>query len=335
MNTQVRRRLFLLALIGAVSPSVASGQTSVHYYRYELLTRAQESTYVGEVPSNVRGRHHAVETDAQGHVTRTVVIRDGQEVSQRVYSFVPDGKAASEYETFTGSEKTGRVRIQRNADGGRTREDDFTVNGALTGYTLYSYRADSVEATSYTSDGKKRAVNVSFYSPNDILTRAITYSNPDDQSFHVDSDFDDRTGLRKGSTQFEGGTLSNSGLFDYDDDGDLVRQDVFDAAGRWFAAAELADGLTTKRLYDSSKELRYRYDERRRVKETTLFYNDMLVCRFTYDRLPDGTAKRTLAFGPDGTLWAEYPDMEIVDVRQNGHPINGRPAIVNRAGNWY
>ena len=44
---------------------------------------------------------------------------------------------------------------------------------------------------------------------------------------------------------------------------------------------------------------------------------------------------RTLAFGPDGDLWAEYPDMEVVDVRQNGQPINGRPAIINKAGNWY
>ena len=335
MNTQWRRRLLLLALIGAISPSVADGQTSVRYYRYELLTRAQESTYVNEVPSDARGRHHAVETDAQGRVTRTVVLRGERKISERVYSFATDGKTPNEYETFTGSERTGRVRIQRNADGGRTREDSLTVTGALTGYTLYSYNGDSVEATSYSSDGKKQAVNVYFYSPKDILTRATTYSNPDDQSFHVESDFDDRTGVKKGSTQFEGGDLSSSGLFNYDDDGDLIRQDVFDPAGNWFAAAELADGLTTKRLYGSSKELRYSYDERRRVKETTLFYRDMFVCRFTYDRLPDGTAKRTLAFGPDGALWAEYPDMEIVDVRQNGHPINGRPAVINKAGDWY
>jgi hypothetical protein len=335
MNQQLRRRLLLLALIGALSPSIASGQTSLHYYRYELLTRAQDSTYVNEVPANARGRHHAVETDAQGRIVRDAVIRDGQKISERVYSFAANDKLASEYDTFTGSEKTGRVKIQRNAGGDRTREDYFTVSGVSTGYTLLSYGADSVEATSYTVEGKKRSVNVSFYSPKDILTRAITYSNPEDQSFHVDADFDDRTGLRKGSTQFEGGNLTNSGLFNYDDDGDLVRQDVFDPAGRWFAAAELVNGLTTKRLYDSSKELRYSYDERRRVKETTLFYNEMMVCRFTYERLPDGTAKRTLAYGPDGALWAEYPDMEVVDVRQNGHPINGRPAIINKTGNWY
>ena len=335
MKKQRRRRLLLLAFIASISPSVAGAQAGVHYYRYELFTRSQDSQYVSEVGAGVSGRHHAVETDAQGRITRTAVIRDGQKISERVYSFAPGGKAASEYDTFTGSEKTGRVTIQRNASGERTRENSFTVGGVATEYTVYSYRADSVEATSYTVEGKKRAVNVSFYSPKDILTRAMTYSNPDDRGFHVDSDFDDRTGLSKGSRQFEGGNLTSSGLFNYDDDGDLIRQDVYDAAGNWFAAAELVNGLTTKRLYDSSKELRYSYDERRRVKETTLFYNKMFVCRFTYDRLPDGAAKRTLAFGPDGALWAEYPDMEIVDVRQNGHPINGRPAIINKTGDWY
>ena len=335
MNSQSRRSVLFLALIASINPSVARAQAGVHYYRYELLTRSQDFQYVTEVAAGVSGRHHAVETDAQGRVTRTAVIRGGQKISQRVYSFASDAKAASEYDTFTGSEKTGRVTIQRNASGDRTREDYLTVSGAATGHTLYSYRADSVEATSYTVEGKRSALNVSFYSPNDILTRAINYSNPDDQGFHVDSDFDDRTGLRKGSTQFDDGNLTNSGLFNYDDDGDLVRQDVFDPAGNWFAATELVNGLTTKRLYGSSKELRYSYDERRRVKETTLFYNEMLVCRFTYDRLSDGTTKRTLAFGPDGALWAEYPDMEVVDVRQNGHPINGRPAIINKTGNWY
>ena len=70
MDTQLRRRLYVVALLGAISPSVASGQTSVHHYRYELLTRAQESAYTTEVPSEARGRHHAVETDAQGRITR-------------------------------------------------------------------------------------------------------------------------------------------------------------------------------------------------------------------------------------------------------------------------
>ena len=335
MKKQWRRRLLFLALIAPIYPSVASGQAGIHYYRYELLARSQESQYVAEVPPGATGRHHEVEADAQGRITRNAVVRDGKKVSQRVYTFAADANAAVEYDTFTGSEKTGRVKIQRNAGGERTREDYFTVGGAATGYTLYAYRAESVEATSYTVEGKKRAVNVSLYSPKGILIRAINYSNPDDQGFYVDSDFDDRTGLRKGSTQFEDGNLSNSGLFNYDDDGDLIRQDIFDPAGHWFAAAELVNGLTTKRLYDSSKELRYSYDERRRVKETTLFYNEMLVCRFTYDRLSDGTAKRTLAYGPDGALWAEYPDMEVVDVRQNGHPINGRPAIINKTGLWY
>ena len=53
------------------------------------------------------------------------------------------------------------------------------------------------------------------------------------------------------------------------------------------------------------------------------------------DKVREIIVERFLAFGPDGALWAEYPDMEVVDVRQNGHPINGRPAIINKVGLWY
>jgi hypothetical protein len=329
------RRALLVALLGAIHAPAVSGQTTVRHYRYEVLTRPQDFAYVDEVASEARGRHHAVETDAQGRIVRTAVMRGGRKISERVYELGPDARAARGYETFTNGEKTGRVRIQRSGAGDRTREDYFTVAGALTGYTLYSYDADSVRVTTYTSAGKKRAVSVLSYSPAHTLARETTYSNPDDQSFYVVSDIDERTGLRKGSSQYEDGTLSSRGVFSYDGDGDLIRQDMFDSDGTWFAAAELFDGLTTKRLYDSSKELRYAYDETRRLKETTLFYEAALVCRFTYDRHANGTIKRTLAFGPDGALWAEYPDTEVLDVRQNGRPINGRPATIRKQGNWY
>ena len=108
MNTQLRRRLLLLALIASINSSVASAQAGVHYYRYELLTRSQESQYVTEVAAGVSGRHHAVETDAQGRITRDAVIRDGQKISERVYSFAPNDKLASEYDTFARPSSTAR-----------------------------------------------------------------------------------------------------------------------------------------------------------------------------------------------------------------------------------
>jgi len=328
-------RLLVATLIAALTPSVARGQAGIHYYRYELLTRSQDARYAGEVPADAKGRFYLVETDSLGRISRTALLRNGHRITQRIYSYAPGSALADGFETFADSEKTGRVKIQRNASGERTRDDYLTVSGESTGYNVYSYRADSVETTSYAPDGRKRQSDVSYYSPSGVLTRMVAHSNPDDQSFYTDSDFNEGTGLRKGRMQFEGGSLTNNGLFNYDEDGDLIGQDVFDAAGNWFAGAELVDGLTTTRFYDSSKELRYTYDEKRRVKETTLFFQNMLICRFIYDRLPDGTVKRTVALGPNGEQWAEYPDTEIVDVRQNGQPINGKTAIISKPGNWY
>jgi hypothetical protein len=327
--------ILLYVVAGAMLPAVVNGQTSVRGYRYEVLTRSQDFAYLSEVAPDIQERHVLVETDAQGRIVRTSVVRNGQKISTRVYSYSADAKAASEYDTFLGGEKTGHVRIQRNANGYRSREDYFGATGALTTYTLYTYRPDSVEAVSHAADGRKRSTFVSSYSASNILVREISYSNPDDPSFHVVTDFDDRTGLRTGTAQFEDGALSTTGVFTYSDGGELQRQDMYDASGDWFAGAELVDGLMARRFYDSSKELRYVYDERRRLKETTLFFGNRLVCRFTYERLPNGSIKRTLAHGADGSLWAEYPDIEVLDVRQNGSPINGRPAIIKKRGDWY
>jgi hypothetical protein len=346
MRPRLHRLACRLAWLGwlawvAIGVPPASAQSSdgasggVRHYRYEILTRAQDFAYATEVSPDVAGRHYAVETDAQGRIVRTTVMRNGRKLTERVYTFGPSGKAPIEYTNFSGSEKGGSVRVQRNPAGNRTREEYFTASGVPTGYTVFTYRPEVVEVASYAADGKRRSIELLSYSSNNTLSRSVTYSNPDDRSFHVDTEYDDKTGLRTATTQYEGGVASTSGSFTYDENGDLARQDMYDPAGQWFAAALMADGLTTKRLYDSSKELRYRYDERRRLQETELFFEDRLVCRFTYERLSNGSARRTLAHGPDGKLWAEYPDMEVVDVRQNGQPINGRPAVMHRTGNWY
>ncbi|MFZ0796460.1 MAG: hypothetical protein WCA13_08740 [Terriglobales bacterium] len=62
------------------------------------------------------------------------------------------------------------VRIQRDPEGNRIREDYFTVGGTLTRYELYSYSPDHVEDTHYTAEGKKTRYDVFYYSAKDTLT---------------------------------------------------------------------------------------------------------------------------------------------------------------------
>ena len=335
MNRPSHRRIIALAIAAGITCALANGQTNVHRYRYELWTRSQDPTFANEVPPDAAGQYYSVETDAQGRIARVAVIRDRKSISEDAYYFGPGDKAANEFESFRGSEKTRRTKIQRNETSEITREDYYTVAGVLPGYALYSYRVDSVVKAVYTSEGKRKTIFVCSYSPKGTLARSIVFSNPNDQNFHNDVDYDDSTGLMRLRKQFTGGKLDNIGLFTYNANGDEIRQDVYNAAGKRYATTESPDGLVTKRMYAGGEESRFTYDDKRLLKETALFYKGAFVCRFVYDRLPDGTVKRTQALGPQGDLWAEYPDQCVVDVRRDGSPINGEPAIIHKKANWY
>lgn len=312
--------------------------STIRSYRYELFTRSQESKFASEISPTARVgvRRYEVETDTQGRTTRVAVIRDGQTLSEKLYRFATGAKLPDEYECFEAGEKTGVVRIQRDAAGNRIREDYFTVGGTLTRYELYSYSPDSVEDTHYTAEGKKTQYEILYYSANDILTR-VSYHGSPDLSYYVDTELDDGTGLRKSHQGFRDGKLIYTSSSTYNADDDLVRNDFYNPNHKWYSVDEFNQGLRTRRISQvggATRELQYTYDEKRWLKESALYYKETLVCKFVYDRLPDGTAKQTRALGPNGELWAEYPDREVSDVKINGEALAGE-SVIHKTGNWW
>jgi TonB family protein len=312
--------------------------STIRSYRHELFTRSQESKFASEISPAIRvgGTRYEVETDTQGRTTRVAVIRDGQTFSERFYRFATSAKLPHEYERFVAGEKIGVVRIQRDEAGNRIREDYFTVGGTLTRYELYSYSPDYVEDTHYTAEGKKTRYEILHYSANDTLTRVSYHSSPDIPNY-VDTELDDGTGLWKSRQGFKDGKLSDTSSFTYNADDDLVRADFYNSNHKWYSADEFDHGLRTRRIYQvggATRELQYTYDEKRWLKESALYYKETLVCRFVYDRLPDGTAKQTRALGPNGELWAEYPDAEVSDVKINGEALAGEN-VIHKTSNWW
>ena len=277
--------------------------STIRSYRYELSTRSQESKFANEISPTVRvgGTRYEVESDTQGRTTRVAVIRNGQKLSERFYRFATSAKLPSEYERFVGGEKTGLVRIQRDEAGSRIREDYFTVDGTLTRYEVYSYSPDHVEDTHYAAEGKKTRYDVLYYSAKDALIRDVYYHGSPDPLNYVDIELDPDTGLRKSQQGFKDGKLSDTSSYTYNADDDLVRDDFYNPNHKWYSADEFNDGLRTRRIYQvwgATRELQYTYDKKRWLQESALSYKGVFVCRFVYDRLPDGTAKRTSALGP-------------------------------------
>jgi antitoxin component YwqK of YwqJK toxin-antitoxin module len=324
-------------LLVAFLCSLAAAQNTVRHYRYELNMRSQDLAYAHEVPATAGGGHWAVTRDAAGRIIQVANVRDGKVVDKVIYKFAAGKKLPDSYESYRDGELTGKVALQRNASGERVREEYFTADGVRTRYNTYSYQGDSAEQRSYTAEDKLKSIYALTYGSNSHLLGWVDYSNPDDRTSHLDTEYDESTGLIKARKQIKANAIVNTRALSYDSNGELVREDAYDASGKPFVFLEWKDGLQTRRAYFADgkmwKELKYTYSARQRER-TDLYSNGVFICKFVYDRLGDGTVKATRAIGPNGELWAEYPDNQVLDIQQDGRPLDGK-ATIHHAGKWY
>ena len=343
MSKSRASRIFFAAFVVAITAYTTGAQVSIRNYRYKLSTRSQEPEFATEILSavTVRQTHYEVEADGQGRTTRFAVMRAGEKLSETLFRFAADAKLPNEFEDFEAGEKTGVVRIQRNEAGNRIREDHLLLGGTVAEHVEYSYNPDHVEEDSYTIEGKKSEYSMLYYSPKGMLARSVKYYSPFDPGRRTEWEYDDTTGLAKSRQQFIDGKLTVAISYTYNADGNLVRTDAYNSKHIWFAADEFNDELRTKRIYKDergTKEMRLTYDDEKRwLTESTLTFNGVFICKFVYERFPNGTVKWTNALGPNDELWAEYPNYEVFDVKRNGESTEAKlpGSVIHKTGNWW
>jgi antitoxin component YwqK of YwqJK toxin-antitoxin module len=333
--------VFFIALLAAtiiVLPPEA-GAAADRYYRNSVDVRTgSPSKYVIEVPESaaMHGGYYKVTTDDGGRVTRVIFLHDGKPASETVYKY-GDGKLPSEAQTSTNGAVTGLTKITRDSSGQPIRTDHFTAQGALTGYTLAKYFGDRSDSENFTADGHRRWRSQSYYDSSGIMVRSTTHT--EGISADQEKTYDPLRGIEKSSKQFLNGKLQLSRVNTYDPNDDLVRQDLYDEKERWYGALTYENNHLVKRFYKfldgHTQETTLKYDAngwRARGQQTR---DGKLICSFVYEYLPDGTIKRTIALGADGSLWAEYPDLNVSVVGQDGHPPNSTAGTVHKKGKWW
>jgi len=331
-----------VALIGSVPGTRAD--SGMHYFRHEILTKSGDFRYAEAISlsESTTGTYYEVETDDQGRVAKVTEIRDGKPSSVRRYQFGGSEKLASGYDETNNiagrgnGRRGGTFRIQRMPTGNRKRTDRIGPKGELLSYITYEDAADHVEEFTFGADGKQTGHRAYYFTPSGDCHRRITYFG----NAELDSDIDDATGLEKTTKQIDvasGQTATQK--FTYGPDGDAIRVDVFDSAGEKFATQDYIGDLVSRRLYNhadgTTKEIRYVYDGQKLLTTARIYFNGKIVCSLNYDRLADGAIKQTLALGPDGELWAEYPAPEVVDIQDNGQPINRTDGVIHKSGLWW
>ncbi|MGH7659799.1 MAG: hypothetical protein ACRENA_02635 [Vulcanimicrobiaceae bacterium] len=331
----------VLAMAAVLVPQVA--RADVHFYRYSISTyKPGPPKYTGIVASsNVKGAVRRVETDARGRVQRLQYFRDGKKLTETVYQYKNNAQLSSGYRFYRGAELSSIAIFQRDPASGQIARADYkTAKGALTSYTLYTYSPNKIEYEEYTPDGSSTSRGLDYYSDAGIIVRNRSYSYGDTGGDYSEQEYDATTGLSLSEKQFEDGKLVIDKRYTRDATGDMTRIDLVDPSdGSIYGIETWGDGLERARSYHfkdkTTEQVGFSYDAKRMLSKADLQMNGKFVCSFRYERLADGTVKKTIAKGPAGDVWAEYPNRTVSEVHQTGKPIDNGPSTVYKTGNWW
>jgi len=316
-----------------------SSKGAVHSYRYELVLRTGDFRFAGEIAPDQRsvGPRFDVETDKSGKILSVATWQNGKKIGQLVFHFEAARQWATGVDVYRGGELTARNRIERNSRGESSRIEYITVSGVRAAFRTQTYSTDHVDWTKYNSQGQPISHGTDFFSPEGTKIRALEYL--DDQTT-IETNFDPATGLELTKNTMVNGEVKIISSFTHDANGSLIREDIFNSKNKPYGTTEYHDGLRVRQSYKftsgGTAEVLVSHDSKRLATEAKFSINEKLVCTFKFDRLADGGIRRTLAFGPEGDLYAEYPDHYVDQVQRDGSPtsqING--IVIYKKGNWW
>lgn len=327
--------IIILSFKICLSQNTQGGQ--IQNYRYQLETfPGDPDKYSDELPSNTTSPHYEVETDNEGKIVRVASWRNEKKISESLYIYT-GSKYYSSIELYTSGEHKGTTRYQRNEKDEPTQSDYYTTTSILTGYAIFSYKKDFVEIINNSAEGKFITKTNKYYL-NRIFNHKRTFHSEIDSNYS-DYQYDDKTGQLKSGQEYRSNKQINSINWSYDESGDMIRIDGYLPNGNWYAGEEYSDNLRLKRKYKmtdgTSFESQISYDDKRLEKETKMYVNDKYICKFQYDRLPDGTIKQSKAIGPEGDLYAEYPDVLVIKVDINGQNTDRVKGTIYKKGPWW
>ena len=330
----------IIALLFIIVPAQSSAEMqSYRYWLYTYQPGLEKFTGPVRSPKDAGGQIYQVERDARGRVVHVTTIRDGKKLDETVYQFSGTSKLASGYRYFEGGALSSVARYQRDVQGFIVRKDYLTAQGDLTGYALWVHSPNQISWTNYSASGAVTSRGTWYYAANGVLSRSREYPTESSLSYY-EYQYDGATGQIMQSNKVEEGKVVLNKRYTHDSNGELLRTDLYDTDGKPYGWEEYSSELIRRKVYNftsGTEEIRFAYNSKRTLVNTTMSWNGKLVCTFTYDRRSDGTVKRTLATGPTGDLWAEYPDSEIRDVTRDGQPVDkgSVPAKIYKTGNWF
>jgi len=341
MKRVERFMIGLVAVVAAVVLMIPLVSAETKYFQYTFTNKYGDDVFTDELSQSMVGskKHYKIESDPLGRISNYTTIVNGRSISTNILSYPEDSRFYTEFVNFdaTGAKKN-VARIIRTLSGERIRREYFTVSGEMTNYTTYNYFSDRYESASFMANNKLTGKYRTYFDQNGIVYREIRF--PIDEDAYYISLFDTKTGFTTVRDKYKKGKHVIHTKYFYNENNMLTRYDLYDPLDnhKWYGGTEYSDDLMVGKRYQfrdgTTKEIKIEYGKDRLATQTWLYQKNKMICRFTYERQPNGSIIRTLAYDGSGNLMAEYANKEVYEINQDGSPLDGGEYKIYKKPVW-
>jgi len=330
--------LFVVIATGVFMVSLTSAETK--YFQYIFTNKYGDVVFTDELSPSTLGnkKHFKVEFDNLGRINNYTTIVSGKTISINELNCSGDSNFYTEiiFYDATGAKKS-VTKIMRTPSGERIRREIFTVSGEMTNYTTYNYFSDRYEVIDFTTDKKITSKYRTYFDNRGVVYKEIRF--PINEDAYYVSHFDKKTGLTIVRDKYMKEKHIIHSKYVYNENNMLVRRDLYNPEGnRWYAAEDFNDDLPVGKRYQAkdgtTKEIKIEYGQDRFATQAWLYQKNKLICRFAYERRPNGSIIRTLAYDGSGGLMAEYSNKEVAEINQDGSPLDGGEYKIYKKPIW-
>jgi len=319
--------------------SLAPAETK--YFQYILTNKYDDVFFTDDLlpPTIGNKKHFKVEFDDIGRMKNYATLVNGGAISTNELNYPGDSKFYTELVFYdaTGAKKN-VTKIMRTPSGERIRREYFTVSGEMTSYTTYNYFSDRYESINFTADNKLQEKYRNYFDNRGIVYKEIRF--PIDEDAYYISLFDTKTGLTTVRDKYKKGRHIVHSKYIYNENNMLIRRDLYNPLNnnKWYASNDFNDDLLVGKRYQfgdgTIREIKFEYGKDRMATQAWLYQKNKLICRFTYERRPNESIIRTLAYDGAGDLMAEYPNKEVSEINQEGSPLDGGEYKIYKKPVW-
>jgi hypothetical protein len=318
----------LLIIFNVTSFNVL-GSPNEKNYAYVVINKYGDREYRVEISSKEaeNRKHFKVVYDNTGRIVSASDFVNRKCIRRQTYYYYNDySEFYSKYITYGNDGQVLEItKVDRSPYGRRKSIKWLLKDGELTKYGKYENYTNHFELTKYNARGELLEVVEEYFGANGVRNRNKLFVS---KSVYFDSSIDSETGQFTQTDKFNNGQPAGRAVKTYDLKGNLIREDLYSPAKGMvkYGQIEYEDGL---RIRESSNknEWALKYDRNRFLKSASYYRDGKFVCRFEYERYPNGDIKATFSYDKSGQLLAEYPNRQVKYVKKDGRAKDGKETI--------